>query len=338
MKEAMFYEKIGGNKVRCYLCPHRCKIFPGKRGICGVRENREGTLYTLVYQKVVSWAVDPIEKKPLYHFYPGEDAFSIATVGCNFHCLHCQNYSISQFSKEREDIPGEDISPEEIIRLAKQKKTKIIAYTYTEPTIFFEYAYDTCRLAKKEGIKNVFVTNGYIEEEPLRKIAPYMDAANVDLKSIREEFYNKICGAHLNPVLKTLKLLKELGIWVEVTTLIIPTLNDSKGEQKEIANFIATLGKETPWHISRFYPAYRLTNLPPTPAETLHQARRIGLEAGLKYVYVGNLPKNEGENTYCPNCGKIIINRSGYWIGKIKIKQGKCGYCSFPIEGVWKFK
>ena len=332
----MFYEKIGEDKVRCYLCPHRCEISPGKRGICGVRENRGGMLYTLVYEKVVSWAVDPIEKKPLYHFYPGEDAFSIATVGCNFHCLHCQNYSISQFSKGREDIPGEDISPEEIINLAKQKKTKIIAYTYTEPTIFFEYAYDTCRLAKKEGIKNVFVTNGYIEEEPLRKIAPYMDAANVDLKSIKEEFYRKICGAHLNPVLETLKLMKELGIWVEVTTLIIPTLNDSKEEQKQIANFIATLGEDTPWHISRFYPAYRLTNIPATPAKTLHQARRIGLEAGLKYVYVGNVPGDEGENTYCPNCGRIIINRSGYWIGKTKIKQGKCEYCGFPIEGVWK--
>jgi len=335
MKEAMFYEKIGEKEIRCYLCPHRCKISSGKRGICGVRENREGTLYTLVYGKVISWAVDPIEKKPLYHFYPGETAFSIATVGCNFRCLHCQNYSISQLSKGGEGISGEDISPKKIIGLAKQKKAKIIAYTYTEPIIFFEYAYDTCRLAKKEGMKNVFVTNGYIEEEPLREIAPYMDAANVDLKSMREEFYHKTCGAHFSPVLKTLKLMKELGIWVEITTLIIPTLNDSKEEQKEIADFIVSLGKETPWHISRFYPAYRLANLSPTPVETLHQARRIGLKAGLKYVYVGNIPGDEGENTYCPNCRRIIINRSGYWIGKIKIKRGRCEFCGFPIEGMW---
>lgn len=331
----MFYEKIGEKEIRCYLCPHRCKIPSGKRGICGVRENREGTLYTLVYGKVISWAVDPIEKKPLYHFYPGKTAFSIATVGCNFRCLHCQNYSISQLSKGGEGISGEDISPKKIIGLAKQKKAKIIAYTYTEPIIFFEYAYDTCRLAKKEGIKNVFVTNGYIEEEPLREIAPYMDAANVDLKSMREEFYHKICGAHLSPVLKTLKLMKELGVWVEITTLIIPTLNDSKEEQKEIADFIVSLGKETPWHISRFYPAHRLANLPPTPVETLHQARRIGLKAGLKYVYVGNIPGDEGENTYCPNCRRIIINRSGYRIGKIKIKRGRCEFCGFPIEGMW---
>ncbi len=334
MKEAMFYEKIGDQKVKCYLCPHKCKISSGKRGICGVRENREGTLYTLVYGKVISWAVDPIEKKPLYHFYPGKNAFSIATVGCNFHCLHCQNYNISQFPIEKEDIPGENISPKEIINLAKQRKTKIIAYTYTEPTIFFEYAYDICRLAKKEGIKNIFVTNGYIEEKPLRKIAPYMDAANVDLKSMREKFYHRVCGAHLKPVLETLRLIKELGIWVEVTTLIIPTLNDSKEEQKEIANFIVTLGKETPWHISRFHPAYRLTDLPPTPVKTLDQARRIGMEAELKYVYIGNIPVNEGENTYCPNCGKIIINRSGYWIEKIKIKDRHCKYCGFSIDGV----
>ncbi len=334
MKEAIFYEKIGKKEVKCSLCPHKCKISPGKRGICGVRENREGTLCTLVYGKVISLAVDPIEKKPLYHFYPGENALSIATVGCNFHCLYCQNYSISRFPRGREDVPGEDITPKEIINLAKQRKTKIIAYTYTEPTIFFEYAYDICRLAKKEEIKNVFVANGYIEEKPLRKIAPYMDAANVDLKSMKEEFYHKICGAHLRPVLETLRLMKELGIWVEVTTLLIPTLNDSKEEQKEIASFIATLGKNTPWHISRFHPDYRLTNLPPTPTETLDQTRRIGMEAGLKYVYIGNIPGNEGEHTYCPNCGKIIINRSGYWIGKIKIKDRHCKYCGSIIDGI----
>jgi len=330
----MFYKNLENKEVRCELCPHHCRIANFKRGICGVRENREGVLYTLVYGKAISYAVDPIEKKPLYHFYPGSNAFSLATVGCNLHCLYCQNSDISQFPEEQREIGGENFSPEEIVLLAKKNKCKIIAYTYTEPTIFFEYAYDTARLAVKEGIKNVFVTNGFISEEALKKISPYLHAANVDLKSFSEDFYKKICGGHLKPVLKTLELMKKLGIWLEITTLIIPTLNDSEEEIKKIAEFIVNLGKEIPWHLSRFYPYYKLTNIPPTPVNTLHQAREIGLETGLRYVYTGNIPGDKGENTYCYNCGKILIKRYSYNIEKYNIEDGKCKYCQTKIDGV----
>jgi len=334
MQEAMFYKKLEEEKVRCNLCPHFCQIANGKRGICRVRENREGILYSLVYEKVVSSAIDPIEKKPLYHFYPGSNAFSLATAGCNFRCLNCQNNSISQLPRERKEIPGEELSPQSIVLQAKRYNCPIIAYTYTEPTIFFEYAYDTSKLAQKEGIKNVFVTNGYISEEALRKISPYLDAANVDLKSFSEDFYKKICGGHLAPVLNTLKLMKKLGIWLEVTTLIIPTLNDSEKELKKIAEFIVNLGKEVPWHISRFYPTYRLNKLPPTPLELIYRGREIGLRAGLRYVYTGNIPGDKGENTYCYRCGKLLIQRYGYRIEKFDIEEGRCKYCQTEIDGV----
>ena len=334
MQKAMFYKSLENKEVRCELCPHHCKIANFKRGICGVRENREGVLYTLVYGKAISYAIDPIEKKPLYHFYPGSDAFSLATVGCNLRCLHCQNSDISQFPKERGEIEGKNLSPEEIILLAKKNNCKIIAYTYTEPTIFFEYAYDTARLAVKEGIKNVFVTNGFISEEALKKISPYLQAANVDLKSFNEDFYKKVCGGYLKPVLKTLELMKELGIWLEVTTLIIPTLNDSEKEIRKIAEFIVNLGKEVPWHLSRFYPHYKLTDLPPTPVHLLHRAREIGLETGLRYIYTGNVLGDEGENTYCYNCGKVLIKRYGYYIEKYNIEDGKCKYCQTKIDGI----
>lgn len=249
-------------------------------------------------------------------------------------CLHCQNSDISQFSKEEEEIEGKSLSPEEIILAAKKNKCKIIAYTYTEPTIFFEYAYDTSKLAQKEGIKNTFVTNGYISEEALREISPYLDAANVDLKSFREDFYKKICGGRLEPVLRILKLMKKLGIWVEVTTLIIPTLNDSEEELEKIAQFIVGLGKDIPWHLSRFYPAYKLKKIPPTPVETLHRARQIGLKAGLRYVYTGNVPGDEGENTYCYNCGRLLIGRYGYRIEEFNLENGKCTHCQAKIDGV----
>jgi len=334
MQEAMFYKKLEEEKVRCNLCPHFCQIANGKRGICRVRENRKGILYSLVYGKVVSSAIDPIEKKPLYHFYPGSNAFSLATAGCNFRCLNCQNNSISQLPRERKEIPGEELSPQSIVLQAKRYNCPIIAYTYTEPTIFFEYAYDTSKLAQKEGIKNVFVTNGYISEEALRKISPYLDAANVDLKSFSEDFYKKICGGHLEPVLNTLKLMKKLGIWLEVTTLIIPTLNDSEKELKKIAEFIVNLGKEVPWHISRFYPTYRLNKLPPTPLELIYRGREIGLRAGLRYVYTGNIPGDKGENTYCYRCGKLLIQRYGYRIEKFDIEEGRCKYCQTEIDGV----
>jgi len=337
MKEAMFYKKIDEKSVRCNLCSHNCVITESKRGICGVRENKEGVLYTLVYGKAVAQAVDPIEKKPLFHFYPGSRAYSVATVGCNFRCLNCQNADISQMPREYGRIIGEEVSPEEIVEQAKRYNCRIIAYTYTEPTIFFEYAYETAKIASREGMKNVFVTNGYITEDALREIAPYLDAANVDLKSFSDEFYRKVCGARLQPVLDSIKLHKELGIWIEVTTLIIPTLNDSEEELRKIAEFLRNVSEDIPWHISRFYPAYRLSDLQPTSVEILCTARKIGLETGLKYVYKGNVP-GEGEDTYCHSCGRLLIHRYGYKILSNEIKDSKCPYCGAEIAGVWNYQ
>ena len=334
MREAMFYERLEGNLVKCNLCSHRCRIPDSKRGVCGVRENRGGILYSLVYGRAVAQAVDPIEKKPLFHFYPGSRIFSIATVGCNFRCLNCQNYDISQMPREYGSIIGESLPPEEVVEKAKRYGCRSIAYTYTEPTVFFEYAYETAKLASKEGIKNVFVTNGYITEEALRELAPYLDAANIDLKGFSEEFYRKVCGARLEPVLESIKLHRELGIWVEVTTLIIPTLNDSEEVLKGIAEFISGVGEDIPWHVSRFYPAYKLIDLPPTPPETLREARKIGLEAGLRYVYQGNVP-GEGEDTYCHECGELLVQRYGYKILANRIEDSRCPYCGAKVAGVW---
>jgi len=336
LKEAMFYEKLEDKMVNCNLCSHRCrKIADSKRGICGVRENRDGKLYSLVYGKAVARSIDPIEKKPLFNFLPGSRSYSIATVGCNFRCENCQNYDISQMPQERGTIVGQDVSPEEIVSAAKRNNCESIAYTYTEPTIFFEYAYDTAKHAKKEGIKNVFVTNGYITPEALKQISPYLDAANIDLKSFSDEFYRKRCGARLQPVLDSIRLYKSLGIWTEITTLIIPTLNDSEEELKKIAEFISEVGKDTPWHISQFHPTYKLIDLPRTPVTTLRKAREIGLEAGLKYVYEGNVPGEDGESTYCPNCGKTLIHRFGYHIKENKIKNSTCTYCGAEIDGLY---
>jgi pyruvate formate lyase activating enzyme len=335
LKEAMFYEKLDDKLVNCNLCSHRCrKIADSKRGICGVRENRDGKLYSLVYGKAVARSVDPIEKKPLFNFLPGSKSYSIATVGCNFRCDNCQNYDISQLPKERNMIVGQDVSPEEIVSAAKRSNCASIAYTYNEPTIFFEYAYDIAKLAKKEELKNVFVTNGYITEEALREIAPYLDAANIDLKSFSDDFYRKRCGARLQPVLDSIRLYKSLGIWIELTTLIIPTLNDSEDELQKVAEFIKEVGKDIPWHITQFYPTYKLIDLPRTPVATLRRAREIGLEAGLRYVYEGNVPGETGENTYCPKCGKVLIRRFGYQIQENKIKNSKCTYCGEKIDGV----
>lgn len=331
----MFYEKLD-SFVHCFLCSHHCKIAEGKRGICGVRENIGGTLHTLVYGKLIANAVDPIEKKPLFHFLPGSRAYSIATVGCNFRCLNCQNYDISQMPKPQKPVLGKEVSPEEVVEAAKLYNCESIAYTYTEPTIFFEYAYETAKLAKKEGLKNVFVSNGYISEEALKTIAPYLDANNIDLKSFSDDFYREVCGARLDPVLDTIRLHKELDIWIEITTLVIPSLNDSEENFRKIAEFIKNLDEGIPWHVSRFYPAYRLLNLPPTPVEVLEKARRIGLETGLKFVYQGNVP-GEGENTYCPVCGKLLIQRQGYDIRLYELKKSKCPQCGTKINGVWKY-
>ena len=335
IKEAMFYEKLEGELVQCHLCSHHCRVSEGKRGICGVRENVGGTLYSLVYGKLIASAVDPIEKKPLFHFLPRSRAYSVATVGCNFRCLNCQNYDISQMPKPQRPISGEDLAPEEIVKAAKHYGCESIAYTYTEPTIFFEYAYETAKLASKEGIKNIFVTNGYITEEALRTLAPYLDASNIDLKSFSDEFYREVCGARLKPVLDAIRLHRELGVWIEITTLVIPSLNDSGENFQKIANFIKDLDEGIPWHVTRFFPAYKLLDLPPTPLEILERAREIGLDAGLKYVYQGNIP-GEGETTFCPSCGRLIVGRLGYNLTQNNLQDSRCPYCRARIEGVWR--
>jgi len=334
MKEAMLYEKLSDRRVHCYLCNHHCRIGEGKRGICAVRENREGTLYTLVYRQLISRNVDPVEKKPMFHFAPGSRSFSIATVGCNFRCDFCQNYEISQMPRDENSITGQDVAPEEIVAMAKKTGCKTIAYTYTEPTIYFEYAYDIAQKASKEGLKNIFVTNGYMTEEALRTLHPHLHGANVDLKAFREEFYQKRCGAKLEGVLRSLKVMKELGVWVEITTLIIPELNDSEEELQELARFIASLGKEVPWHISRFHPMYKMLDRSPTSVRILERARKIGLEAGLRYVYTGNVPGDAGEDTFCSHCGQLLVDRMGFQILKYQIKEKKCPKCGSPVDGV----
>lgn len=333
MKEALLYEKVADGKVQCFLCSHRCRISPDKRGICAVRENRDGTLYTLVYGKIIAKHIDPIEKKPLFNFYPGSKSFSIATVGCNFRCEHCQNYDISQYPRKRRDIPGEETTPEQIVKEAETAGCKSISYTYTEPTIFLEFAYDCARLAREKGIKNVFVSNGYITPEATRLIAPYLDANNIDLKG-DDNVYKKLCGAKLQPVLDTIRLMKELGVWVELTTLIIPSYNDSESFLKWTAEFIKSVSPDIPWHVTQFYPTYKLQDQPRTPVGVLRMAREIGLEAGLKYVYEGNVPGEGGENTYCHSCGEVLIGRIGYRLGAIKIKNSKCLNCGAKVSGV----
>jgi len=301
MKEALLYKKItlkpseegSGKKVRCNLCNHRCIINDGKRGICGVRENKNGKLYTLVYGKAIAENIDPIEKKPLYHFLPGTYSLSIATVGCNFRCLFCQNADISQISKEKpEDVEilGEDFPPEQVVKYALDNNCPSISYTYTEPTIFLEYALDCMKLAHKAGLKNIWVSNSYMTKEALDLISPYLDAVNVDLKAFTEKFYQEVCGAKLKPVLKNLKEIKKKKIWLEVTTLIIPGKNDSEKELKQIAEFIKNkLSDDTPWHVSRFFPCYKMMHVPSTPVEKIQRAMEIGKQTGLKHVYAGNI-------------------------------------------------
>ncbi len=336
-QEAYLYERLEQNRVRCNLCNHRCVIKEGEKGICGVRENKKGTLYSLVYDKIIAAHLDPIERQPLFHFLPGTISFSIATAGCNFKCKFCQNYEISQMPRDHNKIIGESIPPEAIVAYAIKNGAKSISYTYTEPTVYFELCLDTARIAAEKGLKNVFVTNGYMTEECLKEIYPNLHAANVDLKSFKVQFYKDLCGARLKPVLRTIELMKSMGVWVEVTTLIIPGLNDSKEELKEIAKFLVSLDPGIPWHVIKFYPAYKLHTSPPTPVEILLKAREIGLSQGLKYVYIGNLPRNKGENTYCPVCKKILIERHDFYIHKFNLKNGICPYCKAKIEGIWDY-
>jgi pyruvate formate lyase activating enzyme len=335
--ESYLYQPLDGRKVKCHLCSHRCVIKDGRRGLCSVRENQGGTLQTLVYGKLIARHVDPIEKKPLFHFMPGTLSYSIATVGCNLRCRFCQNADIAQMPTDHNGrIMGNAVTAQQVVDDAAKSGCSSIAYTYTEPTVFFEFAYDTAQLAHQRGIRNVFVTNGYMTPEAIDMIKPYLDAANVDLKAFTDDFYKDLCGARLGPVQDTLRRMKAAGIFVEVTTLIVTGLNDDPAELQQLAEFIAhELGTETPWHISRFHPTYKLTDRPATPLKTLTQARDIGLQAGLKYVYTGNVPGDEGENTFCPGCGQRVIERWGFQVGAIRFEDGCCVHCGHKIDGVW---
>ncbi len=329
----MLYRKKRDHKVSCFLCSHHCLISDGKFGICNVRENRGGVLYTHAYGELIAQNIDPIEKKPLYHFLPGSKSFSIAAIGCNFQCGFCQNWQISQVIEAKASgLRPVEVKPEDVVRRAKQTGSKSISYTYSEPTIFFEYAYEISRLAKKDGLFNVFVTNGYMTEEMIQTISPYLDAANVDLKSFRDDYYTKICRGRLGPVLKSIERMKKLNVWIEVTTLVVPGQNDSVEELKKIANFLAGLDPSIPWHISRFYPQYKMEDLETTPLGVLNQAYDIGKNAGLRYVYLGNAEK--GNNTYCDQCHRLLIERSGFSIETYQIKEGRCPDCNRSIDGV----
>jgi len=335
MYEARYYEKTEEG-VRCHLCPHNCPIKPGERGICGVRENQDGVLRALNYAKAIAIHSDPIEKKPLFHVLPGSVSLSVATVGCNLKCAHCQNHDISQYPRRHRDLAGQPAPPEAILELTREARAETISFTYTEPTIFMEWAQDIADLAEKAGVRCVSVTNGYTSEQPVRDIAHNLLAANVDLKAFRREFYHKICGAKLQPVLDTIKLMRSLGIWVEVTTLLIPGHNDDPAELKELAGFLVSVDPAIPWHLSRFHPDNQLLDSPPTPVATIQNAREIGYAAGLRFVYSGNVWGDDGEHTKCPGCGEVVIERFGFAVRRNLLEDGKCPKCGEVIEGVWK--
>ncbi|VVB96693.1 Radical SAM superfamily protein [uncultured archaeon] len=330
IKEGVLFDRLPDNKVKCNVCSHRCTIAEGKLGVCRTRQNRNVKIYTLIYNTVSSEAVDPIEKKPLYHFLPGTKSYSLGTIGCNFRCMHCQNWNISQVTLE--EAWTKEITPEEAIKRALATGCKSIAWTYNEPAIWHEYTYDSAVLAKKAGLKTIYVTNGYITPEALRRIAPYLDAFRVDIKSFSDDFYRKICGARLAPVLESTKLAKELGMHIETITLIIPTKNDSPEEITQIVRWVRdNLGVDTPMHFTRFYPMYKMDDLYPTPTETLEMAHDIAKKEGMKFVYTGNVPGHKYENTYCPKCNALLIDRAGFRVSAIKIKDGKCSECGEAV-------
>jgi pyruvate formate lyase activating enzyme len=323
----LWREWQGGPAVHCFLCAHHCRIAPGEAGLCGVRENKDGILYTLVYARPVSTAVDPIEKKPLFHFLPGTRTLSLATVGCNFTCSFCQNSDISQMPRDHGRVVGRPRTPRQVVEEALASGCASISYTYTEPTIFYEYARDCAQLASASGLKNVFVTNGYMTAETLADIDGHLHAANVDLKSFSDDFYRTMVGARLKPVLDSIRRLHATGVWVEVTTLLIPGHNDEEDELRSLASFLVSLSPDIPWHVSRFHPAYRLMDVPPTPVSSLERALRVGREAGLHYVYAGNVPGHDSESTLCPECGEVAIERQGFRMVKNGIRKGSCPRC-----------
>lgn len=336
MHEALFYRSGGEDKVICGLCNHRCHIKPGRRGICGVRENQGGKLYSLVYGRLIAEHIDPIEKKPMFHFLPGSHSYSISTVGCNFHCRHCQNYDISQYPhRYGEEISGREQTPEAVVQAAVHAGCASISYTYVEPTIFYEFAYDCSELARQQQLKNLFVSNGYMTPEATRHLAPVLDGINIDIKGFTDDFYKEVCKARLQPVLDSVQLMHDLGVWVEVTTLVIPGLNDSPEELRDIARFIKGVDPGIPWHVTAFYPTYQMLDREPTPVKTLRRARDIGLEEGLDFVYEGNVPGEGGENTYCPSCSAELITRFGFTIRQNRLDNGCCCSCGIQIGGVW---
>ncbi len=331
IKKARLWEEAGDKKVKCGLCYRRCTIAEGKRGFCRVRENKDGTLYTLNYALASSASPDPIEKKPLFHFYPGTSVFSLGTVSCNFRCLHCQNYTISQSPLEGAGDYLVEYTPEKAVALAKDYSCSGIAWTYNEPTIWFEYTLDSAKLAKERGLYTVYVTNGYFTNEALDLIAPYLDAANIDVKGFEEEFYREISGANLPPVLETIERCARKGIHIELTYLVIPGKNDKKEELKDFVDWVAEISTDIPVHFTRFHPDYKMLSSPSTPIEALEMARKIGLEK-LNYVYSGNVVGHEGENTYCPNCDEILIKRWGFNIQKLGLTEDNhCPSCGEKI-------
>ena len=332
--EAMYYKKLPDIRVECELCPRACQVADLERGYCGVRENRNGKYYTLVHSRVCSLNADPIEKKPLFHYLPGTRAYSIATAGCNIECKFCQNWQISQFRPEQ--IDNIKLTPEEVIRFAKEKSCDTIAYTYSEPVVFYEYMYDTARVGKREGVGSVMISNGYIKKEPLVELCKELSAVKIDFKAFTEKFYKETCSGELKPVLETLVTLKEIGIWFEIVMLVIPTLNDSDKELKDMCSWIyENLGADVPVHFSRFRSRYKIKNLPPTPIKTLEKARNIAIESGLNFAYTGNVPGHPGESTYCPDCKEVLIKRVGYTILQYSLNGNKCGNCKHPIPGIW---
>jgi len=334
-KEALLYEKLDQKKVHCFLCSHHCRITPSKTGFCGVRQNVDGTLYSLNYDKVCAANPDPIEKKPLFHFQPGSASFSIACIGCNFRCSFCQNWQISQAVPDTGLLEGAAFSPQQIVAAALRARCKSIAYTYTEPTIFMELCAETGALAKQEGLANVFVSNGYMTKEAIDFAKDWLDGINVDLKAFSDDYYKIFCKARLQPVLDAIKYIgKETKIWMEITTLLLPGQNDSDDELKKIADFLVTeAGSDVPWHISRFIPQYKYLDAHPTPTSTIERAEQIGKQAGLHYVYPGNVPGSKSESTFCHNCGKLLIERHGYHVAQNLIENSACPSCSTPIPG-----
>jgi pyruvate formate lyase activating enzyme len=332
---AELFETHAQNRVQCLLCAHQCNVPDGGVGICRVRKNIGGTLYSMNSDRVAAVHLDPIEKKPLYHFLPGSSAFSIAAMGCNFACRFCQNHSLSVVESEQ-SIGGENISPEQLVRQAGQVRAASIAYTYSEPTVFFELMAETARLARQQGIKNVMVSNGYMTSLAVQRLGPLMDAANIDLKAFSEDFYSRYCSARLQPVLETIAALRSMGVWLEVTTLLIPGLNDDREEVRRLISFLLDLGGDTPWHVSRFFPQYRLREIPRTDPSVIRETLELGAEMGLKFLYSGNVAADCWSDSRCPNCGHTLIRRQGYQTDVPGLKGGKCMFCGNSIPGVWK--